>query len=163
VTYLVHADVEVCLCRLYASSLALSQERSCKHACQQSFAWTCNNLSDTLAPGHGGAGTAEDGDTVNAAEGTDDDAEEEDEEDDEADGTAVHAALNVSLLISAVYALPSTQKIHFPRAFIAADIWLIAAGRVSDQRTFSCFSVQHGLIATTNCGTNSYHRSLHFE
>jgi len=84
--------------------------RSCKHACQQSFAWT---LSDTLAPGHGGAGTAEDGDTVNAAEGTDDDAEEEDEEDDEADGTAVHAALNVSLLISAVYA-HQLRKSIFP-------------------------------------------------
>lgn len=59
-------------------------------------------MSDTLAPGHDGAGSAEDGDIVDAAEGTDDDS---DEDDDEADGTAVDAALNVSLLAHAVCAL----------------------------------------------------------
>ncbi len=94
----------------------------------------CKCLSHTSAPVHGGAGTAEDGDTVNAADGTDDDSEEEGEEDDEADGTAVDAALQVGLLISAVYAFPST--IQFSAASTAADVWLIANRQFSDQDFF---------------------------
>ena len=67
-------------------------------------------MSDTLAPGHDGAGSAEDGDIVDAAEGTDDDSDEDDEEDDEANGTAVDAALNVRLLAHAVCALRKLRK-----------------------------------------------------
>ena len=84
----------------------MSQERICKHACQKiaELVSKYKYMADTIAPGHDCAGSAEDGDTVNAAEGTDDNAEE-DEEDDAADGTGVHAALNVSPLTSAGYVL----------------------------------------------------------
>ena len=73
--------------------------------------------SDALAPGHDGAGTAEDADTVKAAEDSDDDSEEESEEDDEADGSAVDAALNVSLHTFAVYALRKPRRLIFQSMF----------------------------------------------
>lgn len=106
----------------------MSQERICKHACQKIAELVCKYMADTIAPGHDGAGSAEDGDAVNAAESTDDDAEE-DEEDDEADGTEVHAALNVSpLTLLAMCSEISKCQNHFPRASLAADFWLIANG-----------------------------------
>lgn len=85
-------------------------------------------MSGALAPGHDGAGTAE---------GTDDDAEDHaDSEDDEADGTA----LPVSLLVSAVYAFPSAQKMYIPAAFIAADIWIRAIGPMDQFQINTLFS-----------------------